>query len=192
MKIANMDIKQASVDDKRWYALQVRSRHEKIVFQELERSGYTASLPLMLAIRQWSDRKKKVRVPLFRGYVFVQVRLNVDRFDVVKIPGVVRFVSLLAKPVPIPLAQMYWLDLVMQQENVSAHLEFPQGSKVIVAQGPMRGLQGTVIKKKAKTRLIVWFDVIMQGLAVEIDQGILKPQSVNVQIENRVGIYPQT
>lgn len=167
-------------DPVHWYAVQVRSRHEKSVFKELEISGIKASLPQILSIRQWSDRKKKIKVPLFRGYVFAELSLNLDRFTVLQIPGVVRFVGLQGKPVPIPIEQMYWLDIILKQENIGPHLEYPKGAVVTVAQGPLRGLQGTVIETKSQSRLIVWFDVIMQGLAVDIDQNLLKPQSVKV------------
>jgi len=186
-----MDNENNMTGKKQWYALQVRSRHEKAVFRELERSGFSASLPLIASVRQWSDRKKKIKVPLFRGYVFVEIKLNLHRFNVLEIPGVVRFVGFQGQPVAIPPEQMYWLDLILQQENVTPHLEFPVGSEVTVGNGPLIGLQGTVIKKKTRSRLIVWFDVIMQGLAVEIDEEILKPQPARSRIESGIEIHPQ-
>ena len=58
---------------KKWYAIYVKSRHEKVIFSELQKKGIESSLPLMTTIRQWSDRKKKVEVPLFRSYLFVKI-----------------------------------------------------------------------------------------------------------------------
>ncbi|MBT6356477.1 MAG: antitermination protein NusG, partial [Chloroflexi bacterium] len=44
---------------KQWYAIYVKSRHEKVIFSELRKKGIESSLPLMTTIRQWSDRRKK-------------------------------------------------------------------------------------------------------------------------------------
>ena len=71
-----------------WYAINVKSRHEKYVHDQLKRKNIESSLPMASVIRQWSDRKKKVEIPLFRGYVFVNIDIQYEKLNVLrKIPN---------------------------------------------------------------------------------------------------------
>ena len=161
---------------KSWYAIYVRSRHEKSVHSELQQKGIESSLPLTIVTRQWSDRRKKVEVPLFRGYVFVKIDIKNEKLPVLTTSGVVKFVTFNNVTVPIPEDQMYWLqqmiasDLLLSQEQ-----DFPIGTEIDVMFGPLKGLRGRVKQKNSKTKLIVWFDAIMQGVSVEIDPTWLTP-----------------
>ena len=91
----------SSTPSKNWYAIYVRSRHEKYVYSELQQKGIESSLPLVTQTRQWSDRKKKVEVPLFRGYVFVNIDISKDKMNVLQTDGVVKFVTFCNKTVSI-------------------------------------------------------------------------------------------
>ena len=161
---------------KEWFAIYVKSRHEKSVHAELQQKGIESSLPLTIVTRQWSDRRKKVEVPLFRGYVFVKIDIKNEKLPVLTTNGVVKFVTFNNVTVPIPEDQMYWLqqmiasDLLLSQEQ-----DFPVGTEVDVMFGPLKGLQGRVKQKNSETRLVVWFDAIMQGVSVEIDPTWLTP-----------------
>ena len=161
---------------KSWYAIYVRSRHEKSVHSELQKKGIESSLPLTIITRQWSDRRKKVEVPLFRGYVFVKIDIKNEKLPVLTTNGVVKFVTFNNVTVPIPEDQMYWLqqmiasDLLLSQEQ-----DFPVGTEIDVMFGPLKGLRGRVKQKNSETRLVVWFDAIMQGVSVEIDPTWLTP-----------------
>jgi hypothetical protein len=56
-----------------WYAVQTRARNEKVVCERLQEQGLATFLPLVTEVRRWSDRKKKVELPLFSCYVFVRL-----------------------------------------------------------------------------------------------------------------------
>ncbi|MFQ6678811.1 MAG: UpxY family transcription antiterminator, partial [Fidelibacterota bacterium] len=162
-------------DIRNWYAIYVRSRHEKCVHKDLLEKGIESSLPLMSVTRQWSDRKKKVKVPLFRGYVFVKIDLKDEKFPVLTTTGVVKFVTFCNKTVTIPEEQMFWLDqLLLSELNIEHETDFPAGTEVDVIFGPLKGFRGRVKHKNSKSRLIVWFDAIMQGVSVEIDPACLE------------------
>ena len=159
-----------------WYAIYVKSRHEKSIHSELQQKGIEASLPLISATRQWSDRKKKVEVPLFRGYVFVNIDISKDKLNVLQTDGVVKFVTFCNKTVSIPEEQMYWLDQILMSElQLEREQEIPIGAEVDVMFGPLKGLRGRVKRKNTITKLVVWFDSIMQGVSVEIDPKYLSP-----------------
>ena len=61
------------VDMENWYAVQTRSRHEKVVAHRLTEQGITTFLPTIQEEHRWSDRKKIVELPLFSCYVFAKV-----------------------------------------------------------------------------------------------------------------------
>jgi len=188
--------------DKNWFAVYVKSRHEKSVYSELQQKGIESSLPLATQTRQWSDRKKKVDVPLFRGYVFVKIDITDGKLPVLTTTGVVKFVTFSSKTVSIPEEQMFWLDqLLLSELNLETETDFPVGAEVDVMFGPLKGLKGRVKQKNSETRLIVWFDAIMQGVSVEIDPTCLKVKSKTKQFsvianppkaEQQAVIFPGT
>ncbi len=170
----------------KWYAIYVRSRHEKSVHQELQQKGIESSLPLISVTRQWSDRKKKMQVPLFRSYVFVNIDISKEKLPVLQTDGVVKFVTFCSKTVSIPEEQMFWLDQILLSELSIEHVqEFPVGTDVAVMFGPLKGLQGRVKTKNSKTKLVVWFDSIMQGVSVEID-----PMFLSVNKSKKIEVSP--
>ena len=158
---------------KKWYAVYVRSRHEKSVHELLFGKGIESSLALKTIYRQWSDRKKKVEVPLFRGYVFVNIDISKEKLSVLRTDGVVKFLTFCNKTVSIPEEQMYWLDRLLSTSNVEHEQEFTIGADVEVEYGPLKGLRGKIKQKPSETRLVVWFDTIMQGVSVEINPALL-------------------
>jgi transcription antitermination factor NusG len=104
MKYRSSSTERSSSNIKKWYAVYVRSRHEKSVHEFFFRKGIESSLTLKSIYRQWSDRKKKVEVPLFRGYVFVNIDISKEKLSVLQMDGVVKFVTFCNKTVSIPEA----------------------------------------------------------------------------------------
>ena len=77
----------------KWYALYTKPRAEKKVSSELDFRGFENFLPLQTTIKQWSDRKKKVEIPLFNSYIFVRIDLEKYYYKILEIPGIVKFVK---------------------------------------------------------------------------------------------------
>lgn len=80
-----------------WYVIRTKPQHEIKSAQILEKSGIEVFCPVITEIRQWSDRKKKVIVPLFRSYVFVNLEEK-ERNKVFEAPGVSGYMQWLNKP----------------------------------------------------------------------------------------------
>ncbi|MBT8221567.1 MAG: UpxY family transcription antiterminator [Eudoraea sp.] len=74
-----------------WYVLHIRPRWELKVYRALLERGVEAYCPSYMEVRQWSDRKKKVRRPYFNGYVFIRLP-EAERSRVFGIPGIIRYV----------------------------------------------------------------------------------------------------
>ena len=70
----------AGTDIEKWFAVQTRARHEKVVAQRLSDKGVGTFLPLIKQVHRWSDRQKTVELPLFGCYVFVKLApMNQER-----------------------------------------------------------------------------------------------------------------
>lgn len=73
-----------------WYVICTRPKWELKTYETLLDRNIEAYCPTYIAVRQWSDRKKKVRVPFFNGYIFVRLK-EAERNRVFDIHGVIRF-----------------------------------------------------------------------------------------------------
>ena len=152
-----------------WYVIYVRSRHEKSVYSALLDKGIDASLPMMTVVRKWSDRKKKMQIPLFRGYVFVKIDVNIDNLNVLQTAGVVKFIGIRNKPSRIPDEQIHWMHmLVAESAIVRAEKEIPVGQRVRVMIGPFKGIKGVVRRVGSRSRLVVLIESIMQAISIDI------------------------
>src|SRR5215831_20920262 len=97
-----------------WYAIQTRSRHEKVVRDQLAAKGIAQLLPIWRKRSAWKDRIKVVEVPLFSGYLFSYFPLQ-DRVAVLETIGVVRIVGICGKPVPVPDEQIAAVRTMVEQ-----------------------------------------------------------------------------
>ena len=153
----------------RWYALRTRSRHEKVVRDQLAQQGIEPLLPTVKRLNQWKDRKKEVEVPLFSGYCFVRFAMN-QKLPVLKTVGVVDIVGGGNGPEPIPEEEIAALQALMTSVlPYDPHPYLQEGMKVEVIRGPLQGVQGILLRKDKRHRLILGVRLIQQAAAVEID-----------------------
>src|SRR5713226_7172936 len=89
----------------RWYAAYTSANHEKRVAVQLEERAVQHFLPLYESVRRWKDRRMKLQLPLFPGYVFVHLALR-DRLQVLQVPGVAKLVGFNGAPAELPQEEM--------------------------------------------------------------------------------------
>jgi transcription antitermination factor NusG len=158
-----------AVPKKTWYVLSTRPRAEKQVYSRLVEMGVEAFLPTYITLRQWSDRKKKVELPLFSMYVFV----NINKFEylsVLQTQGAVKYVSF--NGVPAKISQMV-IDNLKILINGRAEMEitkrkFRPGQKVKLAFGILKDLIGEIVYCGRSKRILVRIHGIDQNLLVKI------------------------
>ena len=80
-----------------WFVIYTKPQQELKVLERLQKINIEAYCPVVEEIRQWSDRKKKIVVPLIKSYVFVRLHLE-ERSKVFEIPGVVRYLFWMGNP----------------------------------------------------------------------------------------------
>lgn len=159
---------------KKWYAIYTKSRNEKKLATNLEAKDIEVYLPLLKTLKQWSDRKKWVEIPLFRSYLFVHI-LDKDYLDVLQTDGVVRFVTFRNERIPIPENQILAVRSYLEEDdpvNIE-NLEYLPGDRVEVSRGPLRGLLGVLVEVKGKQRVMVEIESLGQRLILNLPKSII-------------------
>jgi transcriptional antiterminator NusG len=162
-----------ALDHPQWYAVYTWARHEKTVARYFEVRGITYFLPLFTSIHKWNQRTARVSVPLFPGYVFVQVAQH-RRYEPLGVPGVVHFVGTAKSPTEIPEEEMQSLRKAIRMgSNVVPHPYLALGNRVRIASGPMSGLCGTIQRTASGCRIVISVDMIMRSVSIEVDAASL-------------------
>jgi transcription antitermination factor NusG len=161
----------------RWYAVWTRSRQEKVASTMLNTLGVQHYLPLKSELRQWSDRKQMVEMPVFSGYLFVRINLmKASRLQVLKSPGVVAFVGNQAGPLPIPDQQIEDIRIVLTVgAKCSVQPFLKEGDRVRVVRGALAGVEGTLVRTNSESHLLISIDMIRQSLAVSVSPEDIEP-----------------
>jgi transcription antitermination factor NusG len=166
-----------SEPDPMWFAVYTRSRHEQRVYDRLCSSDTEVFLPMMESVRQWSDRRKRIMLPLFPGYLFVKIPWLPDfRLAILKQPGVVRIVSDYEKAAPIPEEQIMAIQRFIAHDIRMDPCPYIRiGQRAEIRKGVLKGLQGILLRKKGAYRFIVAVDLIQQAVSVEVNAEDLLP-----------------
>lgn len=147
------------MDDEKicWYAVHTKPRWEKKVAALLDDAGIDHYCPLNKVMRQWSDRKKVVQEPLFKGYVFVQVADD-EKFKVLQVHGILNFVYWLGKPATIRDNEIDTIKRFLNEFGSIEILktELKPDKTVRIKQGLLMNYKGIVLElngNKAKVRI---------------------------------------
>ena len=159
----------------RWYALAVRYQHEQQAERALHSKGLETLVPLYSSQRQWSDRVKEIQRPVFAGYVFCHFPLR-ERIHVTDTPGVGKIVGFGGTPAAIEDSEIAGIRLVMESKQPWAPWPYLKaGDRVRVERGPMRGLEGTLLRTKDTLRLVIGVELLQRSMAVELDREAIEP-----------------
>jgi transcription elongation factor/antiterminator RfaH len=156
-----------------WYAVYTNPRHEKRVEQEIRQREIECFLPVYKSVRRWKDRRKELELPLFPGYVFVHLGLK-QRLRVLQLPGVVEFVSFGARPAALLESEIDALRNGLHYACAQPHPYLRVGRRVRVHSGPVAGLEGILMRRKDKLRVVVSIHLIQRSVAVEVDEDAIE------------------
>lgn len=155
-----------------WYVIHVRSRHEFQVYNKLVSAGVDAFLPAIETLSKWKDRNKRIRFPLFPGYLFVHTaKSQQDKLPILKIKGVVRFLGLIpGEPEPVPDDQVLSLKKVVEaQTTLDPFPYLHEGQRVRIKRGPLAGVEGILSQKAGRQMLVLSVDILRQSTALTIE-----------------------
>jgi transcription antitermination factor NusG len=158
-----------------WFAVRVRSNHERIAAIHLQERGYEEFTPSYKTERRWSDRKKEMEQFLFPGYVFCRLNPQ-ERLPVLTVPGVVNLVGFGKVPTPIPDHEIERIRRMVQSGLLVTPWPFLElGQTVLIERGPLAGVEGILEEVKGKCRLIVSIDLLRRSVSAEVDRSCVRP-----------------
>lgn len=157
-----------------WFAVYVRSRHEKRVGQHLDARQIEYFLPLYQARREWKDGSRQtVNFPLFPNYLFVRIARR-GRVSVLEVPGVLWIVGGGAESSSVDDRYVEFLRESLAQGRIEPHPYMVAGERVRVRSGAMSGMEGVLVREKSGFRVVVTLELIKRSMAVELDASDLE------------------
>ena len=165
-------------DTPRWYACRTRARAEKRADNLLSGRGVEAYLPLVEEVRQWSDRKKRVALPLFPGYVFARFDLR-KTYEVLNTAGIVTIVRANGYPTPLRDEELESVRILVTGVNAGQGMPSPVetvtiGQQVVATRGVFAGIRGVLLETRGRTRVVVQLSVLCQAVSVEVPRRVLR------------------
>ena len=159
----------------RWYALHVRSRHERVVENSLTEKGFGVLFPFYRAKRKRLDRIVEIDLPLFPGYMFCSLDVT-KLLPVLKTPGVVAVIGSANRPEPVEEHEIASIQTFMRCGRPLQPWPFLRiGQRIRIQAGPLAGAEGIFLRTKNECRLIASIPLLQRAIAVEIEQDSVEP-----------------
>jgi transcription elongation factor/antiterminator RfaH len=158
----------AHIQPKEWFVVRSKPRKEESAVRHLTRRGVEVFFPRILEpVGLGSDW---TTVPLFPGYLFVEIVLLNDFHQIIWTPGVKGFVAFGGVPTAIQSRVVHFLQHEAGPDGVIRPARrFHKGDRVRIKRGPFAGLIGIIEKPCPEHgRIRVLMDFLRQGTAVEV------------------------
>lgn len=161
---------------KKWLVFYTQSRQEKKVRDLLLRNGHEVFLPMQKVLRQWSDRKKMVEVPLFNSYIFVFE--SEDKIvNVLQTPGIAWNIRHNDKPAVLHPKEMATIQRFLTSGllvEVAPLAGAEVGDVVEIMGGPLKGFQGRIQRSQEGDKFTLLLESIGQSLLVTVQNELLR------------------
>lgn len=156
----------------RWWVLQTRARHEKVVAAALARQGMAHYLPLVRRRRIHGGRRATVELPLFPGYVFLsgEAAACEAAWQTRRVSKILRVHDQRGLQAELRHVQ----QLVESDEAAALYPTLVAGRRCRVVSGSLRGIEGVVLRRRRTCRLYLAVTILGQSAVVEIDGGLLE------------------
>jgi transcription antitermination factor NusG len=153
-----------------WFAIETWPRYEKKIANQLATKAVEVFFPLQRQLRQWSDRRRTVDVPLFPNYVFVRISEDLaSRLPVLRTDGVRKFVGTGYIGTPIPEAEINSIRALLQEgAPLHAHPYLRAGQRVRIRGGSLDGIEGVLSADGDGVSVVVSIELIQRSLAVKL------------------------
>jgi transcription antitermination factor NusG len=130
----------------KWFVVYTKSRNELKVQNHLISIGIEAFTPTRTELRQWSDRKKKVVVPLLPSMVLVRLDEK-EAHKVFEIPGVVRYLFEYGKRAEVSNKEVLAMQMYLENIHTLNKQGLAEGDTV---QVPMLDQEAILLSLKGK------------------------------------------
>ena len=165
---------QPDLHEPKWFVLFVRSNQEKMISQRLAEREVEHFLPCYRSLRQWKDRRVTLEMPLFPGYIFVRLPF-VDRAKVLTVPNIVSLVGNRNSPAVVSQEEIKWIKCGLDHGKAMPHSYLAAGERIKVVAGPLRGMEGILLRRQNGARVVVCLDSITRSFVVEVELDSIEP-----------------
>ena len=181
----DLGIMPAAYRERRWYAAYTSANHEKRVAEQLGVRAVEHFLPVYESVRRWKDRRVTLQMPLFPGYVFVRMALR-DRLQVQQVPGVAHLVGFDGTPAALPDEEIEALRASLEGGvRAEPHPYLTLGRRVRLKSGPLAGMQGILLQRKGRFRVVISIELIQRSVAVDADVADVEALTISMySLEN--------
>ncbi|MCE5264900.1 MAG: UpxY family transcription antiterminator [Deltaproteobacteria bacterium] len=158
-----------------WYAVHTRSRHEDRAYLGLLQKSFHTFLPKLEVWSKRKDRRKKIMIPMFPGYIFVEVPTltNEAKLDVLKTFGVVRILgkSMGSEPIPVPDGKIDAIRRIVDSKVEVQQFQYPKvGEPARIIDGPFKGLEGQVLRTDYEKELfVIEIELLQRSIAIKLE-----------------------
>ena len=164
----------------KWHIAYTFPKAERKAFQKLESMGVTSFLPLHEVVRNWSDRKKKLVMPVFPNYIFIYTS-ETERYDLLQIKELIRYVAFEGKPAIVSDTVVNSLKTILLGNVEVSDETFYEGMKIRVTDGLFMGAEGVLVKMNSKSRLVVQLQMLRRSVSVDISSSSIIPLSRHME-----------
>jgi transcription antitermination factor NusG len=158
-----------------WYAVHTRSRHEDRVHTSLVQKSFQVFLPKIEVWSKRKDRKKRIMLPMFPGYLFVKL-LSLDnqiKLDVLKTFGVVRILGKPrgAEPIPVPDTKIEAIQRLVRSKVEIQQFQYPRiGEPALITDGPFKDIEGVVVSTDYEKELfVISIELLQRAVAIKLE-----------------------
>jgi transcription antitermination factor NusG len=169
-----------------WYAIRVRSNFEPSTNAYLTANGWETFLPTYAERRRWSDRVKQVEAPLFPGYVFCHMDIQLRQMAV-RAPGFVNIVRAGGHFLPVPDSEIAAVRAIVN--SPVWRMPWPYlsvGERVIIQRGPLAGVEGILVAQRNEHRLIVSIELLQRSIAADVSLDCVRPLNESIRIRYEI------
>ena len=152
----------------------IRSNQENRVADALSARAVEHYLPCYTAMRQWKDRRVRLEIPLFPGYVFVRLPLS-EKMKVLTVPNVVSLVGSSRAASEVAEEEILWIRRGLEHGSAQPHAFLNEGDRVLITSGIMSGMEGILLRRQNGTKIVISIDSIFRAFAVEMDEACVRP-----------------
>jgi len=158
-----------------WYAIHTRSRHEDKVHLGLTQKEVHVFLPKMEVWSKRKDRRKKIHVPMFPGYLFAETARmdNQSRLDILKTSGVVRILGRphSQEPIPVPDEKIDAIRRLVSSRVEIQQIQYPKvGERACILNGPFQGIEGVVLKADYEQEwFVISIELLQRSVAIRLE-----------------------
>ncbi len=158
-----------------WYAVYTKSRFEDRVYAGLIQRSVETFLPKIEVWSRRKDRRKKIMIPMFSGYLFVMFPeyTNERKLNVLTTPGVVKMLdkSDSYEPLQVSDSQINAIKrLIISDVEIQPYIYPKEGERAKIVDGPFKDIEGIVIQADYHRHLfVVSIDILQRSVAIKLE-----------------------